>query len=61
MEKKNEMKPLDEEKLDQVSGGRAPIEADLQKSGNTGSRPILGKNKPSIQKWTGYGRNGRNA
>ncbi len=61
MEKKNEMKPLDEEKLDQVSGGRAPIEADLQKSGNTGCRPNQGKNKPSIPKGTGYGRNCRNA
>ena len=61
MENKNEMKHLDEENLDQVSGGRAPIEIDLTKNGNTGSRPKQGNNKPSIPKGTGYGRNGRNA
>ena len=60
MEKKNEMKPLDEENLDQVNGGRSPIEWDLKKSSNTGSQPNQGRNKPSNPKGTGYGRNGRN-
>lgn len=35
MEKKNEMKPLDEENLDQVNGGRSPIEWDLRISHET--------------------------
>ena len=60
MEKKNEMKPLDEEDLDQVNGGRSPIELDLKKSSNTGSQPNPGKGRPSIPEGTGYGRNGRN-
>jgi len=74
MEKKNEMKPLDDEMLDMVNGGRDSgsdkfDHIELMSNINTGSTPnITGgsqpnpvKGKPSIPKGTGYGRNGRNA